>query len=139
MLDLITFSKPNVVPKGWGREIQIANVEGGLTFPCGYSGKLLIYDKAGSISSMHFHTKKHETFYVLSGSFLLNYYNPVTAERLTQPLNVGEMVRIPVNNPHQLQCLQAGTIIEFATTDYDWDNFRVGQGDSQRLKSLENE
>ena len=139
MLNLITFDKPIIVPKGWGKEVQIVNLfAGGLpNFPTGYSGKLLVYDKAGAISSMHFHTKKHETFYVLSGYFLFAYYDPTTAERLTRTIDVGEVVSIPTNNPHQLSCLQSGTIIEFASSDFSWDNVRIGKGDSQHPKKLE--
>lgn len=130
----IIFSKATDVPKGWGKEVQIVNevVLSDEPFPTGYSGKLLVYDKAGAISSMHFHTVKHETFYVLSGLFEFFYHDPQTADKRSRVIGPGDVVSIPTCNPHQLACLQAGAIIEFASTDYTWDNYRVGKGDSQK-------
>jgi len=34
--------------------------------------------------------------------------------------------------PHQVFCIDAGTIIEVSTPDSVEDNYRVGRGDSQR-------
>jgi mannose-6-phosphate isomerase-like protein (cupin superfamily) len=120
--------------KGWGREVQIANnrVLKDEQFPTGYSGKLLVYDTKNAKSSMHFHTVKHETFYVLKGAFTFWHYDPVTADLFTNELTEGDVVVIPPNNPHQLMCRTEGaTIIEFASTDNCWDNFRIMKGDSQ--------
>jgi len=121
----IGFSTPVIVSKGWGREVQIVNKNE-------YAGKLLVYDKAGSISSMHFHLEKSESFYVLSGQFNLSYYDLENATLLGKTLNAGDVVDIPAGNPHQLLCVQPGTVIEFSTTDYSFDNYRIGKGDSQK-------
>lgn len=133
----ITFARAKDVPKGWGKEVWIANnvVTDG-RFPTGYSGKLLVYDKEGAKSSMHFHTVKHETFYVAKGEFVVWYYNPDNADLLHEIVREGDTVTIPPNNPHQVVLRGAsGVIIEFASTDYPWDNFRVGKGDSQTSTS----
>jgi hypothetical protein len=34
--------------------------------------------------------------------------------------------------PHQLECVEAGTVIEVSTPDSVEDNYRVGKGDSQK-------
>jgi hypothetical protein len=34
--------------------------------------------------------------------------------------------------PHQLVCIEEGTIIEVSTADSVEDNYRVGKGDSQK-------
>lgn len=130
----IQFRRATEVPKGWGKEVRIVNetVLDEEEFPTGYSGKLLVYDKAGAVSSMHFHTVKHETFYVLSGRFVFSFYNPENAEKVIIVLVGGDIVSIPTSNPHQISCEAPGTIIEFASTDYSWDNYRVEKGDSQR-------
>lgn len=131
----IVFGSTDKVEKGWGHETQIVNIDPEAykgELPQGYSGKLLVYTRDGAISSMHFHTKKHETFFVAQGEFQLFYYNPDTAEKLMKELHAGDKVIIPPFNPHQLFCVKAGTIIEFATHDYYWDNYRVGAGDSQK-------
>lgn len=127
-------SKAIEVKKGWGKEVQIQNLLGDeFDFPRGYSGKLLVYEKAGAVSSNHFHMKKDETFYVLSGDFLLKYYDLQTAEEMVVALKKSDCIRIPPGNPHQLICLNVGVIIEFATADYSEDNYRIGKGDSQKL------
>jgi quercetin dioxygenase-like cupin family protein len=138
MIKNISFSMAIDKPKGWGKERQIINqvVLPDETFPKGYSGKLLVYEKAGAVSSMHFHTVKHETFYVLTGTFAFYYYNPENADVLKRVLWPGDVVEIPPCNPHQLVCEETGIIIEFASTDYAWDNYRVGKGDSQRPKLI---
>ena len=48
-----------IIPKVWGHEKIIINCDK-------YCGKLLYLDK-GACSSVHYHKKKQETFYALSG------------------------------------------------------------------------
>jgi oxalate decarboxylase/phosphoglucose isomerase-like protein (cupin superfamily) len=140
-IELIQFRLAADIPKGWGKEIQITNlpVFDVPSFPTGYSGKLLVYEKKWAKSSMHFHTVKHETFFVLSGRFRFFYFNPETADKLTKCLLPGDVVIIPPNNPHQLICDEVGTIIEFASTDNYWDNYRIEKGDSQTSKTINDE
>ena len=133
-IEPISFSRAVDVPKGWGKEVHIVNnmVLPGQTFPTGYSGKLLSYTKEGAISSMHYHMIKHETFYVLAGSFVLNYYGLGLADSYSKMLFPGDIVVIPPGNPHQIICREFNSvIIEFATTDYSFDNYRIIKGDSQ--------
>lgn len=132
----ISFLHEAGLPKGWGREVLIVNhaAKYNNNFPTGYSGKLLVYDKAGATSSMHYHVIKHETFYVLCGKFLLTYYDLNNADSQVKPLEAGDVVIIPPSNPHRLQCVTPGTIVEFATTDYSDDNYRIMKGDSQYPK-----
>jgi quercetin dioxygenase-like cupin family protein len=83
---------------------------------------------------MHFHGIKHETFYILKGQFRFRYINPHDAEILERTLAVGDVVSIPPLSCHQLECLEEGaTIVEFASADYSWDNYRVTKGDSQKV------
>ena len=43
-----------------------------------------------------------------------------------------ETMRIEPLVPHQIICLQQGTIIEVSTPDSVEDNYRVAKGDSQK-------
>lgn len=81
---------------------------------------------------MHFHAEKDETWYVLSGKFEIRYINTLNAEMKTLTLNVGDTWRNEPLEPHQLICLQEGTIIEVSTPDSVEDNYRVQPGDSQK-------
>ena len=60
---MINEGKNTEVLKEWGYERIIVNNEL-------YCGKLLYLDK-GAISSLHYHKKKQETFYCLSGQVAL--------------------------------------------------------------------
>lgn len=111
------------VSKGWGSELHIVNNKE-------YCGKILEFKK-GSKFSMHFHIKKRETFFVLSGVFNLNYFDLKNAKNKTLVLKKGDTVEIPRNAPHQLICVEEGEIIEFSTPDDPNDSYRIEKGDSQ--------
>lgn len=129
----ISFGRAYNIKKGWGEERIITNhIVLDEPFPTGYSGKLLIYNKKGALSSAHIHHIKSENFFVIFGSFEFRYYNLETGDQLSKVLVEGDVVDIPPGNPHQLLSMtDSGTIIEFASTDYAWDNYRIGKGDSQ--------
>lgn len=115
-----------IVEKGWGREIIFANNDN-------YCGKLLIYDKAHSKGSMHFHMKKHETFYVQKGLFLIRWINTVDASIHETTLKEGDTWVNEPGDPHQVISLEDNsTIIEVSTTDCENDSYRVLPGDSQK-------
>ena len=112
-----------VVTKGWGSEhIFVSNDL--------YCGKLLHFD-TGAKFSMHFHAKKHETWLVLSGVFMVRVINTMNAEVHQQELHQGDVWINEPLEPHQIICIEAGTIIEVSTPDSVEDNFRVEKGDSQ--------
>ncbi len=112
------------VSKGWGSEnIWATNDK--------YCGKLLKFN-TGAKFSMHFHAEKEETWYVLSGRFLVITIDTKTAEQSTQEIEQGDVWHNPPLLPHQLVCLEEGVIIEVSTPDSVEDNYRVGKGDSQK-------
>lgn len=116
----------NVIEKGWGREVIFAsNPE--------YCGKLLIFDKIGNKSSMHFHLNKHETWYVNKGSFKVNWINHINASMENDILKEGDVWVNEQGCPHQLEALEDNSIIfEVSSEDHPNDNFRVSPGDSQK-------
>lgn len=112
------------VPKGWGSEdIWITNDK--------YCGKFMNFN-TGARFSMHFHAEKDEAWYVLKGKFIVKYINTSNAEITEQELNVGDVWHNPPLLPHQLICLEEGTILEVSTPDSVEDNYRVMPGDSQK-------
>lgn len=119
----ITFSSSKIVPKGWGSEQHVINNSL-------YCGKLLRFD-AGKRFSMHFH-RKTETWCVLSGRLELHFFNLECAEKLVRVIGEGDVVHVPPGNPHQLVALEDSVVMEVSTTDYSWDNYRIGKGDSQK-------
>ena len=112
------------VTKGWGNELIWATNDK-------YCGKLMSFN-TGAKFSMHFHAQKDETWYVLSGKFLVRLINTADASQITTQLIEGSVWRNEPLRPHQLVCLEAGTIIEVSTPDSVEDNYRVMPGDSQK-------
>ena len=112
------------VNKGWGSELIWATNDK-------YCGKLMKFNKDAKFS-MHFHAQKDETWYVLSGKFEVKYIMTQDASIKSQILEKGSVWRNEPLEPHQLICLEEGTIIEVSTPDSVEDNYRVMTGDSQK-------
>jgi quercetin dioxygenase-like cupin family protein len=111
------------VDKGWGYE--------NIWVTCkDYCGKFMHF-KAGKRFSMHFHAQKKETWYVLSGQFEVTMIDTTDASRRTHSLQIGDVWTNEPLSPHQLKCIEDGTIIEVSTADSVEDNYRVEPGDSQ--------
>ncbi len=111
------------VEKGWGSEFIFATNDK-------YCGKMLKFN-TGAKFSMHFHAHKDETWYVLNGKFQVNYIQTKDASMRTVILNEGDIWRNEPLDPHQVICIEEGTIIEVSTPDSVEDNYRVLPGDSQ--------
>lgn len=112
-----------LVEKGWGSELIFATNDL-------YCGKLLNFNK-GAKFSMHLHREKDETWHVLKGKFIVKTIDTQDASTSETILNLGDTWHNPPMLPHQLICLEEGTIIEVSTPDSVEDNYRVFPGDSQ--------
>jgi len=112
------------VEKGWGHELIFATNDK-------YCGKLMKFNK-GSKFSMHFHSEKDESWYVLDGKFKVHMIDTKTARSYTYDLSPGSTHRNYALQPHQIECIESGTIIEVSTPDSVEDNYRIEPGDSQR-------
>jgi mannose-6-phosphate isomerase-like protein (cupin superfamily) len=113
-----------VVEKAWGNEVIFATNDK-------YCGKLLNF-KSNSQFSMHFHSEKDETWLVLSGKFIVTIINTEDASQKQFELQQGDVWHNEPLSPHQLTCIEEGTIIEVSTPDSVEDNYRVMPGDSQK-------
>lgn len=112
------------VEKGWGSELIFVSNDL-------YCGKLLRFNE-GSKFSMHFHATKDETWYVISGKFKVRWIDTKNASRGDRILNAGDVWHNAPLLPHQLECIEAGQIVEVSTPDSVEDNHRVEPGDSQK-------
>lgn len=111
------------VEKGWGHELIWATNEK-------YCGKLLKFNKDAKFS-MHFHAEKDETWFVLSGKFIVKWIDTANATVHQEDLGPSSVWRNKPLLPHQIICVEEGIIIEVSTPDSVEDNYRVGKGDSQ--------
>lgn len=112
------------IEKGWGYELIIHNGDG-------YCGKILHFNNNG-MCSMHLHLKKHETFYVASGQFVLKIIDSKTGDIFLTNLSVGDIFVIKPMLPHQLFATEEGEIFETSTEDDVDDSYRMWKGDSQK-------
>ena len=112
------------VEKGWGYELIWASTEK-------YCGKILVFEKREAKFSMHFHKEKDETWFVNDGQFKVLWIDTTTAQLLQKDLVAGSTWHNPPLQPHQLVCIEPGSITEVSTADSVEDNYRVIPGDSQ--------
>jgi len=111
------------VKKGWGSElIWVTNDK--------YCSKFLSFN-SGAKFTMRFHKDKEESWYVLSGKFEVHWIDTEDATVNVESLGEGDAWTNTTLIPHQVICLEEGTILEVSTPDSVEDNYRVGKGDSQ--------
>jgi len=110
---------PTKVQKQWGYELWLANNEEN-----NYCGKILHVD-AGHKFSMHFHSEKHETFYILKGECRLRTVNTKTTVQKMTELKEGDCYVIERLTPHQVEAISDCDIIESSTFHRDEDSYRV--------------
>lgn len=115
----------HITPKAWGEELIIHNDNE-------YCGKILRFN-TGAKFSMHFHIKKRETWYVVSGEFTLHWIEVGVGEEHYRVLKIGDIVEIQRGDPHQLFCIKQGEIFEVSTQHFDDDSYRIRKGDSQNV------
>ena len=104
------------ITKSWGFEEILENGP--------YCMKLLIYTKPIS-SSLHYHERKSETFYVASGAFLLEL-----DDEKAQAFNAGSAISIPAGTRHRVRCVVPGVIVEASTHDDPDDCIRLVPSES---------
>jgi mannose-6-phosphate isomerase-like protein (cupin superfamily) len=108
------------VEKDWGHEIWMANNR-----EENYCGKILkIYE--GYRSSMHYHLKKHETFYILSGELRVDLIYTKSGNTGYKLLKQGDVMEIQRGQPHQLIAYDGNVeLVETSTFHEDSDSYRV--------------
>jgi mannose-6-phosphate isomerase-like protein (cupin superfamily) len=119
---MTAIGKVKKVDKEWGYELWLANNE-----EENYCGKIL-YVKSGHSSSMHYHAKKHETFYVLEGTLNVELIDTDTTEKTILTLEVGDTYVIDRHKPHRLfpsDTSDGVKFIEISTLHEDSDSYRV--------------
>lgn len=123
MSENIPLTSDNKTMKKWGYEELLYN---GL-----YCVKNLVYTKPGIASSLHYHTKKQETFLITRGAFRIDLVlvDPVTGgvkEGGTSELfSEGDSITLPPYVAHQVRCLKHGVIVECSTQDDPDDCVRL--------------
>ncbi|HEY6394306.1 MAG TPA: cupin domain-containing protein [Candidatus Binataceae bacterium] len=112
----------HIEPKGWGREIWIANN------PL-YCGKILEIRK-GKRCSLHFHKLKTESFYLRTGRLKVLIKEFADSEKIEEfELAAGDCMDIPPGLVHQMLAMEDAELFEFSTQHFNSDSHRLVKGD----------
>jgi mannose-6-phosphate isomerase-like protein (cupin superfamily) len=112
----------HIEPKGWGREVWIANNEL-------YCGKILEIRK-GKRCSLHYHSLKTETFYLRSGHIKLRLKESADSEIVEEhELLPGDCMDVNPGLVHQMEALEDSELFEFSTQHFESDSYRLLRGD----------
>jgi len=112
----------HIEPKGWGREVWIANNHL-------YCGKILEIRK-GKRCSLHYHKLKTESFYLRTGRLKVRVKespDSITIEEFE--LVAGDCMDVPPGLVHQMEALEDAELFEFSTEHFDTDSHRLVRGD----------
>lgn len=112
----------HIEPKGWGREIWIANSEL-------YCGKILEIC-CGKRCSLHFHKLKTESFYLRSGRLRVRVKESQHSPNIREfELVPGDCMDVPPGLVHQLEAIEDCELYEFSTQHFETDSYRLVRGD----------
>jgi mannose-6-phosphate isomerase-like protein (cupin superfamily) len=115
-----SYEKTYTSKHSWGFEKWIENIPE-------YCGKLLLINE-GRFSSMHFHMDKKETMFLNRGDVTLKLIDPEDGTEYNVRLFTGDSILIPQGQPHQIIANEESELIEFSTTHFDSDSFRIYKG-----------
>jgi mannose-6-phosphate isomerase-like protein (cupin superfamily) len=115
----------HIEPKGWGREIWIANNSL-------YCGKILEI-RRGRRCSLHYHVLKNESFFLRTGRLRVRVKWTVHGARAQAveefEMSAGQCLDVPAGLIHQMEALEDAELLEFSTQHFDSDSHRVEKGD----------
>ena len=102
--------------KAWGHEIWIANSNL-------YCGKK-IFINADQSTSQHFHEKKTETLYVVSGQLKIELWEDNSYTNFI--LSEGDSYLVTPGLVHRLTAYKGDLVLhEFSTEHFEYDSYRV--------------
>lgn len=111
---------PTEITKPWGREVVVADED--------YCGKVL-HVRAGFQTSWHYHPRKGETLYVISGRGVLYYGEGDGLDDASiLMLSEGSSFHVPPGLRHRLQAMADLEVAEFGTRREDGDAVRLIAG-----------
>jgi mannose-6-phosphate isomerase-like protein (cupin superfamily) len=104
--------------KKWGEEVWVENNDK-------YCGKLLRFN-AGKKCSYHYHKLKTETFLLHYGKMIIRFGLSDDISQATElVLNKGERFHVPIGLRHQMEAIEDSELIEFSTTHFEEDSYRI--------------
>ena len=107
----------------WGYEIVWASNDR-------YSGKMLVFERAGAKTGMLLHKDRAKSWFVSEGRFKLIFIDTKTGKMTEAVVEQGKTVDLGPLSPHHLESLEPNSvIIEVGTPDDTDDVIRLSPGD----------
>jgi dTDP-4-dehydrorhamnose 3,5-epimerase-like enzyme len=83
-------------------------------------GHLAFFElRKGQFRGNHFHEKKEEVFYIISGKIRAVFVDLDTSERDERVLTKGDKVQVPTRIGHLFHGLEDSTVVEYSPQYYD--------------------
>jgi len=78
--------------------------------------------KKGQFRGNHYHEKKEEVFYIVSGKIRAIFVDLDTSEREERMLTKGDKVQVPTRMGHIFHGLEDATVVEYSPQYYNKDD-----------------
>jgi len=117
--------------KVWGSEDWLINTDK-------YCGKILNIDK-GYRSSIHHHKIKDETFYLLEGKVLMEFWDETFGRACINVMEPGNTQRLKPYEKHRFTGLENSKMLEISTHHKEEDSYRDTKSEKVDLNRLQEE
>jgi len=105
----------------WGQEIRWASNSN-------YCAKILVFNRKGDKTRLKIHKSKRKSWFVNAGSFEFKFIDISTGKIQSVVLEQGKTVDLGEMTPHQLEALEANSVIlEVGTPDWKDDDFLLAE------------
>lgn len=94
----------NVEQTEWGTEVTWAHKEN-------YCGKILVFKKSNSRTSLHFHKNIDKSWFVNAGSFRVTWVDTQDGRSYAKELPEGSTFDVPALMPVMLESLQENSVM----------------------------
>lgn len=108
--------KDNIIKTDYGYDIVWANNDL-------YCSKILVFEKQGSKTPLHFHKSKTKTWFVNSGKFKVQWVDTSNGKSFAQELDEGSVFHVEPLKPVMLQSLINNSIMAETSSNNDLTDF----------------
>ena len=120
----MTLQDTGKIDRSWGYEVVWANNDD-------FSGKLLIFEKAGEPTAMQYHQTHRKSWFVNAGRFKFTFIDTKTGAMQETVLEEGKTVYLGELSPHRLEALVDNSMIfEVGTAAHVEDRFLISPDDT---------
>jgi uncharacterized RmlC-like cupin family protein len=111
--------KENVVKTEYGYEVTWASTDS-------YTGKILVFERAGVTLPLHFHKNKNKSWFVNAGKFRVQWVDTLDGKCYSKELPEGSTFHVPALMPVSLESLAPnGAVAEASDQHADSDVYRL--------------